>query len=417
MRNLLWLCLLLVHQGWAEPTRYVLVNTVVHSAVEDAFGGYVVVNGDTVEEVGRGQPPSLPQVDLGGMHLYPGLIDVDSCIGIAGVESLRAVLDHQEVGELNPNLVAQYAYRAESDLVSVARSQGILYTGVNPRGGLISGQGSVMRTWGWTWEDMTFRPTWALAVDYPSMTLSLEAEASDRTSALDSLGRALYFLETAFAQARSYGGSTTDLKWGALKPYALGKEPVLLRVNNESQIESALEWSKGHSLRPVLVAGSKIHEYAEELSEHGVPVVYSTLFNANPAEHESYDLHYRTPLLLLEKGVLVALSPNGLAFDARELRDLAGRARAFGLTELQALQTVTLNPAKILGVDSDLGSIEKGKKASFVLCDGDLLEVAPRVVRAWGEGRELDLGDRQKELYQKYRERLQEIKGRSAPKE
>ena len=98
----------------------------------------------------------------------------------------------------------------------------------------------------------------------------------------------------------------------------------------------------------------------------------------------------------------------GLAFDVREVRDLAGRTRAFGLTPVQALQTVTLNPARILGVEDQLGSIEKGKKASFVLCEGDLLDVAPVVTRAWGEGREISLDDRQKELYRKYRARIQD---------
>jgi N-acetylglucosamine-6-phosphate deacetylase len=109
--------------------------------------------------------------------------------------------------------------------------------------------------------------------------------------------------------------------------------------------------------------------------------------------------------------VVVALSPGGLAFDVREVRDLAGKVRAFGMTSVQALQTVTLNPAKILGVDDQLGSIEKGKLASFVLCEGDLMDVTPVVSRAWGEGREIRLDDRQKELYRKYQLRLREKSG------
>lgn len=409
MRLILCWLFLLSAFVWAQPSRYVLANGVIHSAVEEPYQGYVVVNGDSVETVGRGAPPSIPTVDLQGMHLYPGLIDVDSCIGIAGTESLRAVLDQQEVGELNPNLVARYAYRAESDLISVARSQGILYSGVNPRGGLVCGQGSVMRTWGWTWEDMTVRPTWALAVDYPRMSVSIQAKDEERAKELKEIGRELYLLESAFSQAKSYRETTRDLKWGALKPYAEGREPVVFRVDNESQIRSALRLSRQQNLKTVIAAGGKVHEFAEELAERRIPVIYSGLFNLSPASVESYDLHYRTPKLLTDEGVLVALSANGLAFDARELRDLAGRARAFGLTDLQALQTITLNPARILGVDRELGSIEPGKKASFVLADGDLLEVVPRVVRAWGEGRELSLGDRQKELYEKYRERLKDL--------
>ena len=101
----------------------------------------------------------------------------------------------------------------------------------------------------------------------------------------------------------------------------------------------------------------------------------------------------------------MALSPSGMAFDVRELRDLAGKAAGNGMTRLQALQSVTLSPARILGIESRAGSIEKGKDATLVLADGDLLETTPRVLRAWGQGVELDLRDRQKELYDKYRSR------------
>ena len=412
MKRLFLVWLLLSGMVMAQPERYILTNGTIHTAKESAFPGWVVVRGDVVEQVGRGQAPAGNQIDLQGRHLYPALIDADSCLGLVGVESLRATRDFQEVGTLNPNLVARYAFRAESDEVAVARSQGILYSGVNPRNGLICGQGSVMRTWGWTWEDMTFKPTWALAVDYPSMSISSQGKSKERKKKLEALGRKFFVLTEAIAEARAYQGEQTDVKWGALKPYADGDSPVLLRVRNRDEIESALAWSEENDIRPILIAGSKIHHFAQTLADREIPVIYSTLFNENPAQQESYDQHYRTPKILAEKGVLVALSPNGLAFDSREVRDLAGRARAFGLSDLEALQMVTLNPARMLGVDAEIGSIEAGKKASFVLCEGDLLEIAPKVLRAWGEGREIDLTDRQKELYEKYRRRLLELRGR-----
>ena len=292
----------------------------------------------------------------------------------------------------------------------MARSQGVLYSGVNPTGASIAGQGSVMRTWGWDWEEMTVRPTWALAVDWPGLEVSLNIdEEKKKKEALEDIGKALFFLNDAFAEARSYRQTEVeDVKWGALKPYAQGEAPVLIRVDGKKQIRSALDWSKEKGVKPVLVAGRDIHLFAEELAARDIPVVYGSVFNQNPRDRERYDLHYRVPQILRAAGVTVALSPMGLAFDVREVRDLAGRTRAFGLTPVQALQTVTLNPARILGVEEQLGSIEKGKKASFVLCEGDLLDVAPVVTRAWGEGREISLDDRQKELYRKYRARIQD---------
>lgn len=405
--------ILLVVQAWAQPDRFVLSNATVHTAVEKPFVGYVVVNRGVIESVGRGVPPAGPSVDLKGAHLYPGLIEADTTLGLVEVESLRATRDHAEVGTINPNLVARLAYRAESDLVSVARSQGILFSGVNPKGGLISGQGSVMRTWGWTWEDMTVSPTWALVVDWPSELVSASDKAKERKKTLKSQGEKLFELQEAFAEARSYQGeSLTDAKWGALKPYAEGGSPVVVRTRGRHEIRAALDWSEKEKIEIVLVARRDVAEFASELASRNVPVIYEVLFNLNPTEEEPYDLHYRTPKLLQDKGVRVALSSSGLAFDARELRDLAGRARAFGCTELEALQMITLNPARILGVQSRLGSIEKGKEASFVLCQGNILEVSPQVTRAWGAGREIDLEDPQKALYRKYRERLLELRRR-----
>lgn len=404
--------MLLASLALAQPSRLVLCNAVVHTAVGPAFQGYVVIEGDRIAAVGSGSPPAGEVVDLGGKDLYPGLIDVDSCLGLAGVESQRAELDQREVGDLNPDLVARYAYRAESPLISVARSQGILYSGVNPRGGLVCGQGSVMRTWGWSWEDMTVKPTWALAVDFPSLSVDPTDKKSERDEAYAAIGGKIFLLNEAWAQADRYReNGVRDLKWGALHPYVEGQAPVMVRVQNEDEAKRALEWTEQHHLKVVLAAGGALENVAQTLSERQIPVIYSTVFNANPDEVEGYDLFHRMPGMLAAKGITVALSPNGLAFDARELRDVAGRARIYGLTDVEALQMITLNPAKILGVDKELGSIEVGKKASLVLCDGDILEVPPRVMRAWGEGKEIDLDDPQKQLYQKYRRHLQQMRG------
>jgi imidazolonepropionase-like amidohydrolase len=393
----------------AQPDRYVLINGTIHTATREAFEGYVVVSGKTIEAVGQGTPPPLTQVDLKGAHLYPALIDADSALGLVEVESLRATTDNREVGDLNPNLIARYAFRSESDTIAVARSQGVLYSGVNPSGSPIAGQGSVMRLWGWDWQDMTVRPTWAMALDWPRVELSLNTEEKEKGEALERIGEQLFFLDNAFSEARAYQDSEVeDVKWGALKPYAEGKSPLLIRVSGKKEIRTALDWSQKSGVKPVLVAGRDIQLFAQELAERDVPVVYYSVFNQNPHEWEPYDLHYRVPQMLEKAGVTVALSPSGLSFDVREVRDLAGRARAFGLTPIQALRTVTLNPAKVLGVDDRLGSIEKGKWASFVLCEGDLMDVNPVVSRAWGEGREISLDDRQKELYRKYRARLKE---------
>lgn len=399
-----WLISLLLAVA-ASSQPLVLHNATVHTAVEEAFVGYVVVQDGKILQVGRGQAPAGERLDLGGGHLYPGLIDADTALGLVDVESLRASRDHEEVGRLNPNLRAAVAYRADSDLIPVARSQGVLLAGVNPVGGLVAGQGSVMQLWGWTWEEATVRPSWAMAVSWPNLPLSDQEDEKKNKEAVKSLGEQLYVLDEAFAEARTYTARSGDVKWEALKPYAEGKSPVLLRCSGKAEIQAALDWSEKEKIRPVLVCGRDVHLFAATLATRQIPVIYSTLNSTLPRLEESASLFHRTPGILRQAGVLVALSPSGMAFDVRELRDLAGKAAGNGMTRLQALQSVTLSPARILGIESRAGSIEKGKDATLVLADGDLLETTPRVLRAWGQGVELDLRDRQKELYDKYRSR------------
>lgn len=389
----------------AQPARRVFTNGVIHTGTKEAFQGFVVVEGSRIVEVGEGAPPAGERVDLDGGHLYPGLIDPDTQMGLVEVESLRATSDQAEVGELNPNLRAAVGYRAESVTIPVARSQGVLIAGVNPNGGLISGQGSVMRLWGWTWEEATVVSAWCMALDWPWMALPPEDKEEASQRAMDQLGRQLFALDEAWQQARVYRSGSGDVKWEALKPYAEGTKTVLLRVDGKQEIAAALDWVEKEKVRAVLVCGRDVHLFAQRLAKLKIPVIYSSLNAQNPRPEESVSLHHRTPALLQQAGVLVALSPSGLAFDVRELRDLAGKTVGNGMSRLEALRSITLNSAKILGVSDRLGSLEVGKEATLVLADGDLLETTTRVLRAWGQGVELSLQDKQKELHEKYRAR------------
>lgn len=403
-RLVVFLLLLLAHQGWAQPQRYVLTNGTIHTATRPAFQGHLVVSGSTIESVGPGPGPDLgTKIDLQGQHLYPGLIDADSALGLVDIESVRGSRDQQEVEKVNPNLQTRFAYRAESVLIPVARSQGVLVSGVNPLGGLFSGQGSVMRLWGWTWEDATVKPNWSMTLDWPNPVLPL-GDKKKAKKALKSLAEARSLLSDALAQARAYDGNQRrDVKWSALAPYARGSAPLMVRVNDGRELKEALAWSEAEELDVVLVCGRDVHKYSKQLAKRRIPVIYTMLNSHNPRADEPYDLHHRTPAKLMKAGVTVALSASGWAFDVRELRDLAGRTVGNGLTPLQALQTITLNPARILGIDKTFGSLEPGKEATMVLCEGNILETAPVVTRAWGAGIALDLEDKQKVLYQRYR--------------
>ena len=386
----------------------VLGNGVIHTASENAFQGYVVIEGDTIVKVGRGQAPA-GAVDLGGLHLYPSVIDPDSSLGLVEIDALHQTRDFSEVGEVNPNLQARLAFRPDSELLPVARSGGILVAGVNPQGGLISGQGAVMRLWGWTWEDMTVVPSWGILLNWPNTLESLPPQyrsvKKPKTTHEARLGWSLFTLSEAFKEARQVSSERKDVKWSALEPFARGQGSVVVRARGAAEVQAALDWAKAEGLKLTIIGDWELHRKAEALAQAKVPVIYTGTVASLPRPREPYDLYYQAPALLRKAGVQLAFSGRGNSWDVRDQRDLAGRAVAYGLSPLEALQAITLVPARILGVEKRFGSIAPGKEATLILCDGDLLALETRVVRAWGRGKELSLDDKQKRLYEKYRNR------------
>lgn len=403
MRPLL-IFLLLTFPCWAQD--FVIENAVIHTAVGPARAGSLVVRDGVIAAVFPEHLPDLPRVDLGGRHLYPGLIEADTTLGLVEIGAVRATVDTTEVGDINPNARAVTAFNPDSELLPVALSAGILVAGVAPQGGLISGQSAAMTLEGWTPEDMALRAPAGLYVRWPSMAVDRSPEAKiELSKQLRKREEKLLALREAVANARAYRRSPDrrDVKWEALEPVLTGQIPVVLEAHGVDEIRAALAWARQEKLRPVVLGASEAWRIPDELAD--VPVIYTAL--ARVPEHGvvGYDTYYRTPALLVERGVEVALSGGGDAAHVRNLSDLAGRAAAYGLSELDALRAITLIPARVLGIDDRFGSLESGKSATFFVADGDILDTRSRVVRAWVHGRELDLSDRQKRLYEKYRNR------------
>ncbi len=403
MRSLL-LLLLLTLPLLAQD--FILENAVVHSAVGPPQKAPVVVRGGRIESIGGAPVKGLRRIDLAGHHLYPSLIEADTTLGLTEIGAVRATNDMDEVGEVNPNARAVTAFNPDSMLLPVARSAGILIAGVAPRGGRISGQSAALALAGWTPNEMALKAPAGLYIRWPIMSLDRSPEAKPKLSEqLRERQENLLTITEALANARAYhrAHEQTDVKWEAFGPVLRGEIPVVLEVYTVDQIRAALKWAREEKLRFVLLGASQAWRIPDELK--GVPIIYTGLVHLPRDPEEGYDVYYKTPALLKSHGVEVALSGGGDAAHVRNLSDFAGRARAYGMSDLDALQAITLSPAKILGIDSEVGSLEPGKRATFFVADGDILDTRSRVLRAWMDGVELDLEDRQKRLYRKYRDR------------
>lgn len=370
-------------------------------------------------------PKGAEVVDVAGRHLYPGFISAHSQLGLTEIGAVRATVDTTELGAVNPNARAQVAVNPESELIPVARLNGVLTVNVTPQAGggfggaasLFAGTSALVRLDGWTWEDMTLRPAVALHLYWPSLAVSRDprnprGEAEQRRAVAERLKtiRDTFAAARAYAGAKAAGRADTDLRLEALLPVLRGEKRLFIHADALAQIQSALDWAREEKLAFTLVGGRDAWRVADRLKEAGVGVILGGTFNLPPRRDDDYDTAYAAPAKLHAAGVrfCLALGTDGASETANE-RNLpyeAALAAGYGLPRDQALRAVTLSAAELLGVEAELGSLEVGKRATLIVTDGDALEMTSNVQLAYIDGAKIDLRSRQTDLHQKYRQRL-----------
>lgn len=367
-------------------------------------GGKIVALGKDVEI-----PEEAERIEVTGRHLYPGLFDPLSNLGLTEVNSVRATQDHTEVGSLNPNVRAMVAVNPDSELIPVTRSNGVLLTLTAPQGGLISGQSAVIQLDGWSYEEMTLLGSAGLHVQWPRISNLLENPPSSRRAAagadeLSTLRR--HFADArAYKKARQAGSDRIDLRWEAMLPVLEGKLPLIVSADEIRQIQSAIGFADREQVRMILYGGYDAPHCADLLRKHDIPVIVAGVYRLPLRRSDAYDEAYTLPERLRQAGIPFCISTAD-RFGAANMRNLpyhAATAAAYGLPRDEALRAITLSPARILGVADRVGSLDVGKDATLIVTDGDPLETATQVEAAYIEGRPVVMNDRHKRLYEKYR--------------
>lgn len=361
-------------------------------------------------------------LDLGGLHIYPSLIDANTTLGLVEINAVRATVDVAEPGPINPNVRAERAVNPDSELFPVTRANGVLVALTVPQrgaGGLIVGTSAAIQLDGWTWEDMTVRAPVGMHAFWPEMRAPENLADARREEFLEQRDERLRTLETSLEQAAAYRrarradqSTAIDVRWEAMLPVLGGTLPLFAHADDLVQIRHALDLATRFHLRLVVVGGADAWRIAERLAAQDVSVILASI-NRPPARRwEAYSTPFENPAKLVAAGVRVAIAGTGTPFDAAHTRHLpyeAAKAVAHGLGRQAALESVTLAPAEILGIDDRLGSLEAGKDATFIVTDGDPLDTMTRVRHAFVRGRALDLSSRHTTLYEKYRERLRQL--------
>ncbi len=391
------------------------IHTVSHGVLENAE---ILFDGGKIISVGHNLSAmyKIEKIDATGKHIFPGLISAGSTLGLQEIGAVRATRDYAEVGSINPNVRANVSYNPDSELIPISRSNGILLALSVPRSGRISGTSSLMMLDGWTWEDATLKHPVGLHLFWPSMKVPKKDKEKEDKTEKDARLKSIQKIDDLIQESRAYlklkeSGSSSykhDLRLEGMLPILTGDIPVFIHANEVRQIEAAVYWADRQNLEMVLVGGKDSWRTTTLLKEREIPVIYTQTHSTPMRRFENYDQAFTTPFQLYAAGVKFCISNSESSFQTPHIRNLpyhAAKAASYGLPWEEALRSITLSTAEILGVDEKVGSLEVGKDATLIITDGDILDVQTEVQMAFIQGKKIDLNDRHKMLYTKYRKK------------
>lgn len=361
-------------------------------------------------------------VDAKGKHVYPGLILPATDVGLKEIGAgVRASNDFQELGDFNPNIRSIVAYNTDSRVIAVLRSNGILLANIVPAGGSVSGSSSVVQLDAWNWEDAAYKMDAGIHINMPSFINRFgrrggggppggfpgfggAAAGDPARAALDRVESIKAFFREAKAYLQEGTHTNTNLKFESMRGLFDKKQKLFVHGDQVKQMLIAIDFVKEFGVDVVIVGGSESFQIADLLKANNIAVILGEQHALPATEDDDVDQPYKTPAVLQKAGVLFALNDASDNARYRNLSYNAGTAATYGLTKEQALQAITLNSAKILGIDDKTGSIETGKDANIVISEGDILDMkSSTVTHAFIQGRQVSLDNKQRQLYERYK--------------
>jgi imidazolonepropionase-like amidohydrolase len=412
----------------ADDNAFLLKGATVHTmAGAPIENGSVLVRNGKIIGVGKNlaAPKDVRVIDAKGMHVYPGMIDSGTEVGLVEINSVNATIDTTEIGKFNPELVALTAVNPESEHIPITRVNGITTVATMPEGQLIAGQVSLMHLAGWTTDEMGVKPRAGLHIIFPSIQAGGRGGfVPDADPGAGAGGRAGYaqqkqaldkeiaelsdFFETArrYKQAKDAKAPLLkpDLKLEAMIPVLEGKEPILVTARREREIRDAITWADKQKVKIILIDAVDAAKVAKEIKAHDIPVILGPTLELPRGADDPYDDSFTAPAELQKAGIRFSFATltGGANLASRNLPYQAAQAVAFGLPEEAAMMAVTKNAAEIWGVGDQIGTVEEGKWADLLVTDGNPLETKTQIKQLFIKGKPVDMDNKQKELYEKY---------------
>ncbi len=386
-----------------------IIGATIHTATGIVLPNSIIVfeNGK-ITSINQGIPVSAKVIDASGKQLYPGFILLNNTLGLIEISATRATDDTGEANSITPEVRTLIAWNTDSHVIPTIRTNGILLAQPVMKGGLLSGTSSVMNLDSWNWEDAVVAVDNGLHLAWPANRMILDENRNKEYQ--KQRDENLKTIRSLFARAKAYKkGGFKEYKLEAIEPVYSGKKILFIEVSGADEALEAIKFVKDNGIgKAVLIGDSSLLPVLDDIKSSGFPLIITRVHSLPVKDSDSPRLPYEFAKLVSSKGILYALDYSGdMEYQgSRNLPFLAGTTAAYGVDKEKALQSISINAAKILGIDKDYGSLEVGKSATFFISDGDALDpITNMVTAAFIDGRSIDLSNQQKELYRRYKEK------------
>lgn len=405
-----------MHPSPLQKGTIALIGGNIHDGNGKVFKGSIKIENGKIVSISESNTITADKIlDVTGKEIYPGIIAANTNLGLVEVGAVRATADFNELGDINPSIRSIVAYNTDSKIINTLRSNGVLLAHIVPSGGSISGASSVVQLDAWNFEDAAYKTDNGIHYNMPALINrpqfgGFRRQQADQTDpikqGLDRIENTRKFFREAKAYLATANPFPINLKYEAVKGLFAKTQTFFVHCDLMKEMMMAVDFAKEFGFKLCIVGGSDSWMIADLLKQNNTSVILGEPHSLPNTDDDDVDQPYKTGAALQKAGVLFSICQDGGDgfWRQRDLPFQTGTMAAYGLTKEQALTAVTLNAAKILGIDDKAGSLEIGKDANIVISTGDLLDMKSSIVtNAYIQGRELNLDNKQTQLYQRYK--------------
>lgn len=373
----------------------------IHDAIhEKGFTGDILVKDGKIEKIGKSikAPKGAQVVDASGLKVYPGFVDAHSHLGLDGWGIGYEGADYNEMNDImSPHLRGIDGFKPmQPDILAAARS-GVTTVNVGPgSANVLGGTFAAVKTVGHRVDDMIVKADTGMKCAFGENPKRVYREKgnSSRMSTAAKLREALFKAKEYEAKLAAAGDDASkkppfDMRMEALLPVLRRELPLKAHAHAAEDIFTALRIAKEFNVRITLEHVTEGHLIVDDLAKENVPLAVGPSLT-HASKFELRNKSFETPGLLAKAGCMVSIITDAPVIPQEYLPLCAGLAVKSGMDRFEALKAITINPARHIGIEDRVGSLEVGKDADIVLMDGDPFEVSSSPVKVFILGKEVE---------------------------